>query len=131
MIRKVGALIFEDKKLLIVRPHNKPFFINPGGKYEDDEESPKACLTRELRQELSVNRVSNSRYRIYMIPLAAHTDDSLELDLHLVGIEGRLEPAAEIKEYKWMSRQDYENRTYKLAPSFDEFIPDLINDGYL
>jgi hypothetical protein len=34
-IHKAGALIIKDKKLMIVRPIGKAFFVNPGGKYEE------------------------------------------------------------------------------------------------
>ena len=49
LIIKAGALCIDDKKLLIVKPESKPFWINPGGKYENNE-STENCLRRELRE---------------------------------------------------------------------------------
>ena len=61
-IRKAGALIFKDKKLLIVKPHRRDYYISPGGKYEEGE-SAEECLRRELMEELQVELESFKHYK--------------------------------------------------------------------
>ena len=130
MIKKAGALIFSSRGMLIVRPRSKPFFINPGGKYKEDE-SPIECLTRELDEELKVKLASCNPYRTYEIGKAAHSNYPLSLELYLVEIDGEIAPSSEIEEVAWMDQTAYHQNTFNVAPSFHQFVPDLIQDGYL
>ena len=129
-IRKAGALILRNKKILIVRPKEKPYFINPGGKYEAGE-SDEDCLKRELKEELNVELASNKRYKDYRMDKAAHSDNSLLLELYLAEIKGEPMPSSEIGEIEWLGREEFENKKFNLAPSFYKFVVDLINDGLL
>lgn len=129
-LQKAGALIIKDKKLMIVKPHGKPFFINPGGKYEAGE-SAKDCLKRELKEELDVELRSCEHYKTYDIIKAAHSGLPLSLELYHVSIEGEPKPSAEIEKIEWLSVEDFENKKFDLAPSFYIYVPDLIKDGLL
>ena len=129
-IKKAGALIFKDKKFLIVRPHDRPYFINPGGKYGQGESS-QDCLKRELKEELQVEVISTKHYKNYDIEKAAHSDNQLALELYIVEIDGEPKPSAEIGEIEWLSKADFKNKKFNLAPSFYKFVPDLIKDGLL
>ena len=130
MIRKAGALILAEKKLLIVRPYGKPFFINPGGKYEEGE-SAIDCLRRELKEELDVVLNGFKEYRTYNLEKAAHSNDSLSLELYLVSYSGEVKPSSEIEIVEWMSKEDFYAKRYNLAPSFEKFVSDLIRDDLL
>ena len=129
-IKKAGALIFKDKKFLIVRPQGKPYFINPGGKYEKGE-SAEDCLRRELKEELKVEVIFIRHYKDYNFGKAAHSNFPLELDLYIVEIQGELNQSSEIEEIQWLSKEDFNNKKFNLAPSFYKYVPDLINDGLL
>ncbi|MCK5211719.1 NUDIX domain-containing protein [Candidatus Parcubacteria bacterium] len=129
-LQKAGALIIKNKKLMIVNPHGKPFFINPGGKYETDETAEK-CLRRELDEELGVKLKSCEHYKTYDITKAAHSDNPLSLELYVVTIDGAPVPSAEIATIKWMSKEDFENKKYNVAPSFYQYVPDLVKDKLL
>ena len=129
-IFKAAALIIKDKKLLIAKPIGKPFFINPGGKYEEGE-SPEECLKRELKEELEVDLVSSKHYKTYNIAKAAHSDNPLTLELYFVNYIGQIIPSAEVEMVRWLSKKDFEDSKYNLAPSFQLEIPDLIKDGFL
>lgn len=129
-IHKAGALIFKDKKILIVKPHGKDFYINPGGKYEENE-TPIDCLKREMNEELNVDTISYKHYKTYEVKKAAHSGLPLSLELYILEIDGELKPSNEIEKFDWLGKEEYENKTFNTAPSFDQFIPDLINDGYL
>ena len=98
VIRKAGALIFDEKKLLIVKPEGKPFYINPGGKYENNEDA-EACLRRELKEELDVELVSLKQFETYTFDKAAHSALPLVLELYIVEIEGELVVSSEIELY--------------------------------
>jgi len=127
-IKKAGALIFRDKKFLIVKPHGKPFYINPGGKYGEGE-SAVDCLRRELKEELGIEMISCKHYKTYEIEKAAHSNLPLSLELYIVEIKGEMKPSSEIEKLAWLNKEDFENKKFNLAPSFSKYIPDLINDG--
>jgi len=129
-IKKAGALIFKNRKLLIVKPQGKPFYINPGGKYEEGE-SAIDCLRRELKEELGIEVVSCDYYKTYEIEKAAHSDFPLSLELYIVKIKGDLKPSNEIENIAWLSKEDFENKKFNLTPSFYQYVPDLINDSLL
>lgn len=129
-IHKVAALIFQNKKMMIVKPRGKPYFISPGGKYEGKETAGE-CLRRELKEELEIEMTSFRHYRTYEIEKAAHSNLPLRLELYLVELKGEPKPSAEIEEIAWLSRADFEAKKYNLAPSFSEFTEDLIGEGFL
>jgi ADP-ribose pyrophosphatase YjhB (NUDIX family) len=129
-IRKAGALIFSDKKMLVVRPKGKPFFLSPGGKYEDGEDA-EMCLKRELFEELCVELKSFQRYKVFEIKKAATSNRPLLLELYFAEISGELKPSSEIEDLAWISRQDFESEKFILAPSFYEVIPCLIEEGLI
>ena len=126
-IRKAGALIISEKCLLIVRPHDKPFFISPGGKYEK-EESAIDCLKRELKEELQINLISCKHYKTYNIDKAAHDDKPLILNLYLVEYSGEIAPSSEIEIVEWLSKEDFLKKKFNTSSGFNKFMPDLIND---
>jgi 8-oxo-dGTP diphosphatase len=129
-IHKSGAIILSGRKMLIVRPKEKPFYLSPGGKYEEGE-NPEACLKRELMEELSAEMKSFKHYKTYELGKAATSNRPLKLELYFVEIEGEPKPSSEIETIAWISRQDFEAKKYNLAPSFDEVIPDLVREGFL
>ena len=129
-LQKAGALYIKDKKLMIVKPRGKPYFINPGGKYEDGE-TARRCLDRELKEELNVELISCEHYKTYDIKKAAHSDHSLSLELYFVSFEGDPKPSAEVEKIAWLSVADFESGKFNLAPSFYVYVTDLIKDGFL
>lgn len=129
-IRKAGALIFCDKRLLIVKPYRSKVYINPGGKFEKNETAA-MCLRRELHEELNLQLSSFSLFRAYEVMKAANINLPLILELYHVTAFGMPEPAAEIETFNWLSKSDFENEIYPLAPSFSLFVPDLISHKYI
>ena len=126
-IRKAGALILKDKKCLIVRPKDNTYFLTPGGKYEKDETTDD-CLRRELKEELQVEVVSFTHHKDYYFENTPRKESSLSLELYMVEIVGEASPSSEIEEIQWMSKEDFENKKFNLAPSFYTVVPDLIKD---
>jgi len=129
-IKKAGALIIRDKKLLIVKPRNSMFYINPGGKYEG-RESPEQCLQRELTEELKLEMISFSYYKTYNFSTSANTSLPLILELYFVNTGGTPDPSNEIETYSWLGKNDFIKNNYNLAPSFSVYFPDLVKDKYI
>lgn len=129
-IRKAGALIFSDKGLLIVKPYKSGLYINPGGKFEINE-TPEMCLGRELEEELTLKVKSIRFFKTYEFNRAANANLPLTLELYIVTVDGTPVPSAEIETCNWLSKRDFESKSYNLAPSFYVFVPDLIRHGYL
>jgi len=129
-IHKAGALIFSDKRMMIVRPKERPFFLSPGGKYEGSE-TAEECIRRELMEELSVKMKSFKPYKTYEIGKAATSNLPLKLELYLVEITGEPKPSSEIEVIAWISKEEFKAKKYPLAPSFYQVIPDLIKGGFL
>lgn len=82
-VRKAGALIFSQSRLLLVRPYDRAHFLNPGGKYEEGE-TTEQCLNRELGEEIGVRVVSYRHYRTYDLPASAFYDKDLRLEFYVV-----------------------------------------------
>jgi 8-oxo-dGTP diphosphatase len=129
-IHKAGAIIISERKMMIVRPKERPYFLSPGGKYEGSE-TAEECLRRELREELSVKMKSFKPYKTYDIGKAATSNLPLKLELYLVEIDGIPKPSSEIEIIAWISKEDFMAKKYSLAPSFDKVIPELIKEGLL
>ncbi len=129
-IRKAAALIFQNKKLLIVLPRDKPFWIQPGGKYEGNE-TPLECLCRELKEELQLEVTSCTHYNTYQHEKAAHANAPLVLECYLVVIKGTPIPSSEIERIDWLGKDEFESKKFNVAPTFYQFVPELIRDGLL
>ncbi|HLC90151.1 MAG TPA: NUDIX domain-containing protein [Candidatus Nanoarchaeia archaeon] len=130
-IHKAAALIFKEKKLLIVRPKGKNYWIHPGGKYEG-KETAEECLKRELVEELQVKLRSFSHYKTYHCQHAAEDNiRPLLLELYLVEIDGVPKPSQEIAELGWLGTQEIKQKTFNLNHNFPEQIHDLIEDKLL
>ena len=129
-IHKAGAIIIQDKKMLVTKSFGKEFYITPGGKYEEGENAEQ-CLRRELMEELQVELKSFSHYKDYYFDSGLYIEKPLQIELYLVDINGEPKVSREIEDMKWLSKDDIKNRQVKLAASFDEFLPDFVKGGLL
>ena len=128
-IRKAGALLFKEGRLLLVKSHGKPYFITPGGKYEEGENA-EDCLKRELMEELQVEISLIKHYKDYYFKKAAHSDNPLTIGLYIIEIQGEPKVSREVETMEWISKEDFQNKKFNVAPSFDTFLPDFIKTGY-
>ncbi|MEK6820709.1 MAG: NUDIX domain-containing protein [Nanoarchaeota archaeon] len=127
---KIGGIIIQNKKLLVVRKYGEPHFIIPGGKTKAGEKEEET-LKRELAEELSVNLISAKKFKTYQ---AVHFKDKNKLiimDTYFSEIEGKPEASSEIQEFKWID-SSYKEKGIKLA-SIDEdyLIPELKKQGLI
>jgi mutator protein MutT len=115
-IKIAAALIIDaQQRLLLVRKHNTQYFMQPGGKI-DDNESPADCLIRELREELNINveRDDLQTTGSFHAVAANEPDHLVTAELFLLRKSFDAAPAAEIAEAVWVSLQD--KNQYPLAP---------------
>lgn len=128
-LTRVGALIIEDNKLLIVKNNSSPIYLMPGGTVEK-KESKLQALERELDEELRVHLKSQTEFKTYYADKALFHDLPLRFVTYLTEIEGVPTPCHEIIEVTWLTTDNFKN--YELAPTFkSKVIPDLIAEGHL
>jgi len=127
IIRKAGAIIIQDRKLLLSRSKGKDIFVCPGGKLETTETAEQA-LIRELQEEqgITVNRKNLEFFGSYEAIAAGHeqAQTKLLMDVYLVKrYTGTLLPQAEIAENLWF---DTSMKDIKQGSIFEhEVIPHL------
>ncbi|KMN45654.1 MULTISPECIES: NUDIX hydrolase [Bacillus] len=101
MIRKIGAAIVKDNKLLVVSKKKSPdHYMLPGGKLEDRETDLEA-LRRELQEELQLEVVSSTLLGDFETQSMLGTE-SMFLTVYVVKIKGEPTPDNEIGAYKWI-----------------------------
>ena len=107
-IDKLAWLYIREGKLLSARSINKQLFYLPGGKREIGE-SDQQALTREIREEVSVDLIANSIK--YAGTFSAHadgksSDTTVKLTCYFAEFEGELCPDAEIEEIDFIGYDD-------------------------
>jgi 8-oxo-dGTP diphosphatase len=131
-IHKAGAIIINERKILLVKSKNKKTFIAPGGKLEEGEDM-KTALIRELKEELGVS-VEMGNLEEFNTYYARATDDeskTLRMDTYIVKkYQGELKPDNEIDKMLWLDSNIPEN--VKIGSIFEhEIIPKLKNDNFI
>jgi 8-oxo-dGTP diphosphatase len=130
IIEKVGAIIIENRHLLLVSGNNKSFYWTPGGKIEK-EESPEQALQRELTEELSVKANDLKPYFEY---LSKNEEDGRvrKVFCFLVAYEGEINQNNEIDRTLWLTKKDYLNNIFPIQMGVSiHLIPKLIEDNLL
>ena len=104
IIDKLAWIAIKDKKLLVVRSHNKDLFYLPGGK-RDVGETDTEALMREINEELTVNLTKSSikPFSIYSAQADGKAEGiEVQLTCYFADYTGELTPAAEIAEMQWV-----------------------------
>src|SRR5436190_4373503 len=131
-IYKVGALIFNEKKqLLVVRKlfNNRREFIIPGGKQENDE-NDQQTLIRELKEELGVS-IKSSYFFGKFEGQAVFENIPLVMNIYQVEIDGQPSPQSEIQECLWIDRNYEANGCMVGLVLSKQVIPTLISKGWM
>ena len=127
MIDKVGAIIIEEKKMLIVREKNLDVFFIPGGKRKGNE-SNEAALRREIMEELGVEIKSMEFYKNFTAQ-ASTENDKVTVISYFCETNDEPEPSGEIEEILWIDRNNY--KKINLGNVLKIMIPELIKNGFL
>ncbi|GAA4612846.1 NUDIX hydrolase [Saccharopolyspora hordei] len=124
VIRAVGLVRFADRRLLLVRADRQEAFYLPGGKI-DPGETEQQALHREVREELGVGLVGARFFRRYETDAVGQGDGvQVSLSCYSGELDGEPQPAAEIAELAWMTREEYLARPVT-APAIVALYADL------
>lgn len=108
IIDKLGLITLRDRKVAMVRSHNKTLFYIPGGKRELNETDEQA-LCRELDEELTLTlHLDSIRFYGEFIGLADGKQDGTQVRIrcYFADYDGSPIPAAEIAELAWLDSHD-------------------------
>ena len=125
-IRVVAAVITTGQSLLVVRKRRTSRFMLPGGKPESNEDDV-ACLTRELREELSVefDRGSAKFLGCFTADAANEPGERVAARIYRVAPGSNPAPGAEIEEMLWLNCTQSTDQV-ALAPLVSEAVLPLL-----
>lgn len=119
VITVAAAVILNDKhQLLLVRKKNTQFFMQVGGKLEQNE-APEQTMLREIEEEISVSAHIQQFISCFETPAANELDHQLVSYVYLVQLDQLPTIDAEIAEMKWI---DLDDEQTLLAPLTKEVI---------
>ncbi|MCC9041397.1 NUDIX domain-containing protein [Myroides sp. M-43] len=117
-----SALITDSSnRLLTVRKKDSSYYMMAGGKIEKGE-LPEQTLIRELNEELNLTITSKDFILLGTHSTTAVNEPNTIVTAHIYHVivsSVNLQPAAEIAEVKWLTKDTYQNT--KLAHLLEEF----------
>jgi 8-oxo-dGTP pyrophosphatase MutT (NUDIX family) len=130
IIKKAGAIIIVQGKLLLCKPYAFDDLILPGGIIEETE-TPQDALVRELNEELSKASLpdpeSVSYFGTYTDIAAGRLDTLVEIQCFTVSLNGEAQPEDEIKELIFFAPTD---NPMVLSPIIrNHILPALVRRG--
>lgn len=127
-IDKLAWIYIVDQKILSTRSKGKKTYYFPGGKREAGE-SDEEALTREIKEELTVDLIPESLQFFGKFEAQAHGHAegiTVVMACYLANYQGELKPDAEIEELVWLT---YADRSKSSA--VDQIIFDYLKDKNL
>lgn len=109
-IDKVAWIYLKEGKILSTLSKGKSKYYIPGGKREVGETDIQT-LAREIEEELSVQILASSAvfWGEYVAQADSHPQGiEVAMQCYIAEYEGKLEAAAEIDHFAWLTYQDYE-----------------------
>lgn len=129
MIDKVALIYLEGGKILSTRSRGKEVYYLPGGKREAGE-SDLETLSREIKEELSVEMIPASAERYGVFEAQAHGKAEgvlVKMTCYTAAFEGTLRADSEIAELAWLQYRDRE----RVSPVDKLIFEDLHDRGML
>lgn len=105
LIDKLAWIYIKDRKILSTRSKGKDAWYIPGGKREQGE-SDQEALVREVKEELSVDLLSQTIVYLGTFKAQAHGKPEgvfVQMTCYTADFTGDLQPAAEIEEMKYLT----------------------------
>ena len=127
MIDKIGAVIINEKRMLVTREKGLDIFFIPGGKREHGENDLQT-LEREIIEELGA-KIRKPEYHKTFFAVSHDGKDEVRVKAYFVQLDGKPTPNSEIEELLWVDRNNYNN--HKLGNILKIMIPELIKDDVL
>jgi 8-oxo-dGTP diphosphatase len=136
-ITKAAALLLDAKgRVLVVKSKKKDVWMSLGGKPEPGE-TLEDCVRREVKEEIGLEVTSAELFTESPIePAAGNEQITVKLYFFMIQAKGdiRLNPEDNITEYKWISKQDFEEikagNGSKIGSGLEYYaIPKLIEAG--
>lgn len=123
MIDKIAWIYIKDKKILSTLSKGKDKYYIPGGKREK-EENDMETLTREIKEELSVdiNLDSVKYYGVFKAQAHGKSEGIIvKMSCYFAEYEGNLKVDNEISEIVWLTYEDID----KVSPVDKLIFEDL------
>lgn len=118
-ITVAAAIIVNDQnQLLLVRKQNTQYFMQVGGKLEENE-APDEAMLREIKEEIGVDASIDQFIGRFETPAANEPNHLLVSYLYQVSFDGEPKVDGEIAEMKWIDLSDQD--TF-LAPLTTEIV---------
>lgn len=107
VIRKVGWLHIEERRLLCVRTEGRELYYIPGGKPEAGEDTISA-LSREIVEELGAALIPATIAHAgqFAAPADGSPDKAVVIEAYHADFKGTLSPASEIAELRFLTSAD-------------------------
>ena len=102
----VGTMFFEDKKLLIDKPRNRPTYQMIGGRVEEGE-TPKEAAIRECHEELGEEATFDENLFEYIMDFDEIATSDQKTPIHFTiyqymgQLEGTINTSSEIEYFLW------------------------------
>jgi 8-oxo-dGTP diphosphatase len=116
VVKSVLGIIFDEKKVLLIKRRDVPVWVLPGGGIEENESAEEAII-REIQEETGLD-VCVSR------KVATYTGGYFIKPTHLFEcrvLKGVIRNNEEVKNISYF---DFENLPFEIPPPFREFIED-------
>ncbi|MBU3847949.1 MAG: NUDIX domain-containing protein [Candidatus Acinetobacter avistercoris] len=118
-ITVAAAIIVNDQnQLLLVRKQNTQYFMQVGGKLEENE-APDEAMLREIKEEIGVDASIDQFIGRFETPAANEPNHLLVSYLYQVSFDGEPKVDGEIAEMKWINLS---NQDAFLAPLTTEIV---------
>jgi 8-oxo-dGTP diphosphatase len=129
-ILKIGLVVIDGDRLLLVKKRDLEFYILPGGKPKQGE-SDIETLSREIDEELGCGIASDQLWFLgtFSDEVAGMPDAKVTIRLYAGALIGTPSPRSEIDSLVWWPRTEYKEQT--LAPSLRNSILPFLSDANL
>ena len=114
LIDKLAWIEIQNKSILSTRSKGKDKYYIPGGKREKGESDTEA-LTREIKEELSVDLIEASIEFVGNFEAQAHGHSQgviVKMQCYQGNYQGELKPDSEIEEIVWLKYKDLDAVSY-------------------